>query len=138
MFGDEKSTTTVFPAPIAGIGSRRRTWRKSAARSAAKFTYGPVAVAVIRRAVGRNAAAISFATAAAFCPAAKQPTAKSPSSGFGGVVTASFSAGSFPSVETSSAASRRNGERMGMRLYTLLLRGMLPLAHVAGLAVLVL
>src|SRR5579862_5944772 len=87
--------------------------RNAAVRSALKFTNGPAAVADASKGVGTNIVATCFATSAgerfiAFA-AAKQPTAKSPSSARGGASTLRSAAGAPVIVATASTAARAKG-----------------------------
>src|SRR5665647_2873195 len=108
----------VLPVPTAPGTS----WLRSAAsishlnvwvRSRRKLTNGPAAVALASSSVGWNAAAISVATWAGLFLAAfaiaKQPTARSPSSGRGGASTLRSVAATPALAATAWAAARWTG-----------------------------
>ena len=108
----------VWPAPTRGTRSPSpsapsTSQRKAAARSARKLTNGPAALAEARSSVGWNPAATSAAMAAGdffrAWAAAKQPTAKSPSSARGGASTLSRSTGAPVAAATAWAAAWANG-----------------------------
>jgi hypothetical protein len=103
----------VAPAPTV-FGSSEpssaacTSHRKAAARSTRKFTNGPTAVAEVSQRVAVKRCATSAATWAGdflrALAAAKQPTARSPSSGLGASTLSSVAATAAASATAAAAA----------------------------------